>query len=145
MSGRLILDHFRNPRNAGHLSHPDGFGIEMDNPWAIAISIALRVRKGIIQQVRFEAQGCVTAIACASMLTELVEGQSVKRALSISHRELSEALGTVPEEKLHCCGLAIGALRKAINDSGKGRPAAAIVTGSGDKVSDNFSLTRSNK
>jgi nitrogen fixation NifU-like protein len=142
MSGGLILDHFRNPRNAGYLDHPDGLGAETDNPWMIAIHIALRVRKGVIKHIRFQAQGCVTAIASASMLTELARGQTVKKVLSLSDRELSEALGTVPEEKLHCCRLAISALHKAIEDFTRRQGRDAVLAGTGNSASKRIQLEK---
>jgi nitrogen fixation NifU-like protein len=132
MSGRLILDHFRNPRNSGFIEQADGLGIEKENPWMIAIQVSLKVREGTIQEIKFKAQGCVTAIACASMMTETVRGQTVEKALSVSHQELSEALGTVPEEKLHCCRLAISALHKAIEDYLMAQVRDSVLVGSGN-------------
>jgi nitrogen fixation protein NifU and related proteins len=142
MSGRLILDHFRNPRNAGELERPDGLGIEKDNPWLITIQMALTARNGIIEQVRFKAQGCVTSIASCSMLTELVHGQTLPKALSLSDFELSEALGTIPEEKIHCCRLAISALHKAIDDFYRQQGHGSVLACARDCLSDTSARER---
>jgi nitrogen fixation protein NifU and related proteins len=116
VTGRLILDHFRNPRNAGYIDDADGIGFEKENPWRIAVQISLKVRKGMIHDIRFRAQGCVTSIACASVMTEIVRGKPLEEAHSVSPRDLSEALEHVPEEKAHCCRLSIRALHLALAD-----------------------------
>ena len=111
-----IMEHFLSPINSGELVEPDGIGIEKDNPWMINIKITIKVNNGHIKEIRFKTTGCVTAIASASILTELATGKSIQEAASISDGELSEALGKVPNEKLHCCRLAINSLRDAIKD-----------------------------
>jgi nitrogen fixation NifU-like protein len=116
VTGRLILDHFRHPRNAGYLDDADGVGLESENPWKIAIEISLNIRNETIQDIRFRAQACVTSVACASALTEIVLGKPLEKAYAVSPRDLSEALENVPEEKAYCSRLAIRALHLALDD-----------------------------
>lgn len=111
-----IMAYFLSPINSGEIEEPDGIGIEKNNPWMIVIKITIKINNGHIEKIKFKTTGCVTAIASSSILTELAQGKSIQEAASISEGELSEALGKVPNEKLHCCRLAINTLREAIRD-----------------------------
>jgi len=113
-----VLDHFLYPRNCGEIDSPDGVGIEQDNPWLIRIRVTIRVEEGRIADIRFKTAGCVTAVASVSALTELVCRKLVEEALATTPADIAAALGGVPKEKLHCCQLAVGALRRAIADYG---------------------------
>ncbi|MBI4461227.1 MAG: iron-sulfur cluster assembly scaffold protein [Acidobacteria bacterium] len=112
--GSRILEHFRNPRNTGVAADFSHRYLEQDNPWRIYILLTLRVEGGIISEIRFQAESCVTTVACVSALTEMVEGKSAEFALSITPEQLSESLGLVPAEKMHCCRLAIATLHQAL-------------------------------
>ena len=114
--GSRILDHFQHPRNVGIAADHNHCYFEQDNPWLIRILFTLRVAEGQIQEVRFQAQGCVTTTACASALTEMVQGKKPEQALSITPEQLSEYLGTVPPEKMYCCRLAVETVRNALRE-----------------------------
>ncbi|MBI4483634.1 MAG: iron-sulfur cluster assembly scaffold protein [Acidobacteria bacterium] len=100
-----VLDHFHHPRNLGVVDQPNRSYLEQDNPWSIRILLTLSVEDGRIQEVKFKTQGCITSVACSSALTEMVQGKDVEDALSVTEQELSDALGTIPPEKMHCYGL----------------------------------------
>jgi nitrogen fixation protein NifU and related proteins len=116
MDSNVILDHFRNPKNCGFIKDADGIGIEKDNPWMIVITISVKIREGIIRDIKFKTQGCLTSIASSSIITEMVLGKSIEDGLALSYYDVVTALGQVPQEKIHCCQLATGALHKAISD-----------------------------
>jgi NifU-like protein involved in Fe-S cluster formation len=118
-----ILDHFYNPRNVGIA---DGFNrsyLEQANPWLIRIRFTLRVDQGHIEDVKFQAQSCVTTTACCSALTEMIRHQSLETAISITPERLSEYLGTIPEDKMYCARLTIASLHHALESSTAGPPA----------------------
>lgn len=110
------MEYLLSPQNCGKIANPDGIGIERENPWMITIIITIKVNNEYIEEIRFKTKGCATTIASASALTELVRGKSIQEAASLSVEELSEALGTIPDEKLHCCRLARKALHRAIDN-----------------------------
>lgn len=109
-----VLDHFYHPRNVGIADDWTGAYLEQDNPWRIRLLFTVRVDGGLIQEVKFKTQSCVTTTACASALTELVAGRNVAAALLVTPEELSQRLGTIPAEKMHCCRLAVATLRHAL-------------------------------
>ncbi len=113
---KKVMEHFQNPRNVGVIENPDGIG-HVGNPICGDImELYIKVENNIIVDAKFKTLGCGAAIATSSMVTELVKGKSVDKALSISNRAVAEALGGLPKIKMHCSVLAEEALKSAITD-----------------------------
>ena|SRR5437867_12737174 len=110
MYSAQVLDHFQNPRNAGDVPDPDA-SAQMENPvCGDVLRLSLKVANGRIQDIRFRAKGCVPAMACASLLTELVKGRTVDEARRLRRHELVAAAGGLPKESVHASHLAMDAL-----------------------------------
>ena len=110
MYSAAVLDHFKNPRNTGDLSDATAV-VEATNPvCGDILRLAARVDTEVIVECRFKAQGCVTALACASVLTELVTGKSLDQARNSTAAQISEALGGLPQATFHAAQLATDAL-----------------------------------
>ena len=110
MYSPAVLDHFKNPRNPGDLPKATAV-VDVTNPvCGDVLRLSARVEKGIINEVRFKAQGCVTALACASILTELLFGKSLDEARRITAAQISDALGGLPQATFHGAQLAADAL-----------------------------------
>lgn len=111
MFSPTVLDHFRNPRNAGDL--PDATAVvEVTNPvCGDVLRLAARVEGGVIVEVGFKTQGCVAAIASSSMLTEMIRGRGLEEVRAIGSEEISSALGGLPPATRHAAQLAAEALR----------------------------------
>jgi nitrogen fixation NifU-like protein len=69
---------------------------------------------GRISEIRFLAKGCVPAMACGSLLTELVKGKPLQEARRLCREDLMQAIGGLPEASSHASHLAIDALRAAL-------------------------------
>src|SRR5260370_28281737 len=96
MFSNAVLDHFRNPRNAGELTDASAT-VEVSNPvCGDVLKLSARVMDGRIAEARFLCRGCTTAIACASVLTEKLRGRTATEARAITAESLSEALGGPP-------------------------------------------------
>ncbi|MFZ0640592.1 MAG: iron-sulfur cluster assembly scaffold protein [Candidatus Acidiferrales bacterium] len=110
MYSPAVLDHFKNPRNPGDL--PDATAVvDVTNPvCGDLLRLAARLEDAKISAVRFKAQGCVTALACASMLTELLAGKSLDDARRVTAAQISETLGGLPQATFHGAQLASDAL-----------------------------------
>jgi nitrogen fixation protein NifU and related proteins len=120
-----MLDHFEKPRNVGELS-PPALMAEATNPvCGDILRLWLLLEGGRVREARFKAQGCVAAIAAASLLTETIIGMQLEEAARISATQLSAALGGLPPESGHAADLAEQALRAALRqhqDSTPGQP-----------------------
>ncbi len=109
-----LIDHFSNPRNVGSLSDADGVGVIGDPDCGDFVRIYIEVKDNYLHNVLFEACGCPASIATTSVLTELALGKTLKEALSISEMDVVDALGGLPETKIHCSNLGTAALQQAI-------------------------------
>ena len=107
-------DHYRNPRNRGEISDPDGAAQTGSLEDGEYLRITLRVRDERIADVRFVGHGCPAALACASMTTELARGRHLDEAWEVTSDAVLEALGRLPEEKVHCSLTAPTVLHAAI-------------------------------
>ena len=114
MYSAAVLEHFKNPRNAGEL--PDATAtVEVTNPACGDIMrLAVRVSGGRIAEARFKTRGCVTAIACSSLLTELLRGKTLEEARRITYTQISDALGGLPPATVHGSQLAADALEAVL-------------------------------
>ena len=117
MFNEIVLDHFRAPHNAGDL--PDATAIvEVTNPvCGDVLRLAVRVEAGRITAARFKTQGCVAAIACSSLLTDMVIGKSAPELSAITAQQISESLANLPPATFHAaqlCTDAVAALLKKI-------------------------------
>ena len=111
-----VMDHFENPRNVGEITDADGVG-QVGNPTCGDImKIYLKIKDGIIEDIKFKTFGCGAAIATSSMVTEMAKGKTIDEALQLSNKAVAEALGGLPPKKLHCSNLAADALHAAIKD-----------------------------
>ena len=111
MYSEAILDHFQNPRNAGTLDSATAV-ISVENPvCGDILELSARIEAGRIIEARFRTRGCVTAVACSSLLTELLRGKTPAEAGTIAPDQLSNALGGLPPATFHAAQLARDAVQ----------------------------------
>ena len=111
MYSEAVLDHFQNPRNAGTLDAATAT-LSVENPvCGDILELSVRVEAGRIAEARFRTRGCVTALACSSLLTELLHGKTPAEARAITSEQISETLGGLPQATLHGAQLARDAVQ----------------------------------
>ena len=119
MLSEALLDHFRNPRNAGELPEATA-RIEVSNPvCGDVLRLAAVFEDGVVREVRFLCRGCTASIACASLLTESMRGRESHGLRKITAESLSETLGGLPEASFHAAQLARHALEGLLQAVGK--------------------------
>jgi len=110
MFSEAVLDHFRNPRNAGELPGATAT-VEVSNPvCGDVLRLSARIADGQIAEARFLCRGCTTSIACASLLTEELRNRATAEARSITAESLSQSLGGLPPATFHGAQLAAEAV-----------------------------------
>jgi NifU-like protein involved in Fe-S cluster formation len=114
---KRIAEAMQNPRNMGELTDADAVGTvgnpecgEMLRMW---VKFKQENGKKIIDRATFQSFGCETAIAVASLATELIRGKTVEEALTMKGAELAGELGPLPPMKIHCSQL----VERAITDA----------------------------
>ena len=114
MYSAAVLDRFHNPRNSGPLegaTHHGMGGLRGEGPY---VELWLEIAGGRIQRAGYETYGCPAAVACGSILCEVLIGKSTELAASIEAKDLEVLLGGLPAGKGHCSALAIEAVRSAL-------------------------------
>ncbi len=123
---KRIAEALANPKNLGEMEGADAVGTvgspscgDMVRMW-----VKFKEEKGrkVIDRATFQTFGCETAIAVASLATEMIKGKTVEEALTMTSQDLAGGLGPLPPMKIHCGQLVEGALRSALD------PASAVST-----------------
>src|ERR1700730_6679994 len=113
-----IEEAIKNPRNLGEMKDADAIGTvgSADCGDMLRMWIKFKEENGrkVIDRATFQSFGCQTAIAVASVATEMLKGKTASEAKSMSGEELSASLGPLPPVKIHCAQLVEGALRNAL-------------------------------
>ena len=113
---KKVMDHFMNPRNVGTIENADGVG-RVGNPvCGDLMEVSIKVEDERITDIKFRTFGCGSAIATASMVTELAMGKTIEEALKITRQNVADELEGLPPKKMHCSNLAAEALHEAIGD-----------------------------
>ena len=111
----------KNPRNLGEMENADAVGTvgSPDCGDMLRMWIKFKEEDGrkIIDRATFQSFGCQTAIAVASVATELLAGKTIAEAKSMSGEELAAPLGALPPVRIHCAQLVEGALRNALSEN----------------------------
>jgi nitrogen fixation protein NifU and related proteins len=111
-----VLEHFFNPRNVGEIENPDGVGTVGDPVCGDYFKVWIRADGVSLGEVKYKVQGCPTAVAACSMMSELATGMTIDEAYELDDIDIMRALGGFPEAKQHCSNHAAAALHAAIDD-----------------------------
>jgi len=112
--GDAIMEHFRHPRNVGVVSDANAVGEDTNPVCGDKLRLTLRIRAAVIEDARFQTEGCVGAIAAGSVATELLKGMQTSAAAALSREDIDRALGGLPPAKRHAAVLVESCLRKAL-------------------------------
>ncbi len=111
-----VLDHFEHPRNVGELADPTA-AVQVENPaCGDVMRLSIKLVDDRISEVRYRVKGCVPAIACGSLLTEVLSGRTLAEAGKLKREELVKALGGLPQASSHASHLAMDALAAALKE-----------------------------
>jgi len=111
MFSKEVIDHFKNPRNAGELADATA-SVDVSNPvCGDVLRVAVRIEEKKITEARFLCRGCTTSIACASRLTELLTGEQLGELNKITVETIAASFGDLPPETIHGAHLAADAVQ----------------------------------
>jgi NifU-like protein involved in Fe-S cluster formation len=120
---KAVEEAAKNPKNLGEMEGADAIGTvgRSDCGDMLRMWVKFKEENGrkVIDRATFQTFGCQTAIAVASVATEMIKGKTSSEALAMSGEQLSSSLGPLPPMKIHCAQLVEDALKSALD------PAAA--------------------
>src|SRR3954468_1394858 len=126
---KKIADAIANPKNMGEMEGADSIGTVGSPNCGDMVRMWIKFRedngKKVIDKATFQTFGCETAIAVASLATEMIRGKTPEEAMKLSGEELAADLGPLPPMKIHCGQLVEGALRSALEDKPVEAPVVA--------------------
>lgn len=110
-----ILDHYKNPRNFGTIEDAD-FSYEEGIPsCGDVIRLDLKIRNNKLDDIKFSGTGCAISQASVSILTENVTGKEIGEVVSLTDKDMLEALGgQVSPIRFKCALLGLTVLKKAL-------------------------------
>lgn len=129
-----VRETLANPKNQGEMTDADSVGTVGSPDCGDMLRMWLKFKeengKKVIDRASFQSFGCQTAIAVASMATEMLKGKTEEEARKLSAQELSGDLGALPPMKIHCGQLVEGALKSALDQTPAPESPAQSETGS---------------
>ena len=118
------------PRHAGELPDSDGVGESGHEACGDVVRFAVRIKDGVLEEVRYQAYGCAACIAAGSALAEMVDGEGLLSAARVSKADVEDSLGgPLPVGKEHALTLVLDALHKAFEDYLNRETGAMLVEG----------------
>ena len=111
-----VLDHYRNPRNVGKIDNADAIGEAGSLACGDALKIDLKIENGIVTDAKFQTFGCGSAVASSSMMTEMSIGKPLEEVKKLTNKDIADALGGLPPEKMHCSVMGHEALEDALKN-----------------------------
>jgi nitrogen fixation NifU-like protein len=128
MNEDVLQDALVNSNNLGEMADADAVGTVGSPDCGDMVRMWIKYKeqdgKRVIDRATFQSFGCQTAIAVASLATQLIKGKTREEAMDLNAEELSRPLGPLPPMKIHCGQMVEGALKAALEAERTGTPAA---------------------
>ena len=128
---KKVAEAIRDPKNIGEMPDADSVSTVGNSECCEMLRMWVKYKEQdgekVIDKASFQSFGCETAIAVASLATELIKGKTADEAMELKPEELSGELGPLPPMKIHCAQLVEGALKSAL--SGETAPTVNAETG----------------
>ncbi len=110
-----ILDHYRNPRNYGEIENPDIHAKDLNPLCGDVIELFIKVKDGVVSEVKFKGKGCAISQASASKLTEKIIGMKLEDVKKIGRQDILDMLGIeLSPVRLKCALLSLKVLKVGV-------------------------------
>jgi nitrogen fixation protein NifU and related proteins len=113
-----ILDHYRNPRNHGHLESPTTTAEGVNPLCGDELAVELVVEDGVVRDIRYNGRGCAISQAAASMISDVAKGKTVEEVAALGREDVLEELGIpLTPIRLKCALLSVSVLKVALGQT----------------------------
>ena len=113
-----ILDHYRNPRNHGHLDSPTATAEGVNPLCGDELAVELEISDGVVRDIRYNGRGCAISQAAASMISDVVKGKTVEEVAALGRDDVLDELGIpLTPIRLKCALLSVSVLKVALGQA----------------------------
>jgi nitrogen fixation NifU-like protein len=117
MHSERLLDHFRNPRNAGELA-PPAIKVDVSNPaCGDMLRLWVRFEGDRVAEARFQTRGCTASIAASSALTEWMTGKSLAQLHSLTPAVIEALVGGLEPASKHAAVLCVDGVKRLLAEA----------------------------
>ena len=111
-----ILDHYKNPRNAGIMGNATVHHHEKNPLCGDELDVYLLIDDDRnIADVKIQAHGCAISTASASMMADTIKGKSISEIEKMKKADVLEMLGIpISAARLKCALLSMDTFKNAI-------------------------------
>lgn len=113
----IILDLYRNPHNKGRLATATHSRHETNPTCGDEVTVDLIVENGVVQNVTFDGVGCAISVAASSLVTDAIQGKSIKKILGYTKADIDEWFGfSIVYTRENCAMLTLKAIQKVLSN-----------------------------
>jgi nitrogen fixation NifU-like protein len=115
MHSERLLEHFRNPRNAGELP-PPAVQVDVSNPaCGDMLRLSARFENDRVAEARFLTRGCTASIAACSALTEWMTGKSRAELKALTPAVIEDLVGGLEPASKHAAALCVDGVKRLLS------------------------------
>ncbi len=111
-----MIKHYENPLNKGKLDEYDVIGTVGNETCGDRLDVYLKINDDIISNISYYTFGCGSAVATASLMSEMIKGKTLEYAYKLTSKEALDSISgykSLPNKKHDCTSL----MEKAIKDA----------------------------
>ena len=139
---KKIEEALRDPKNLGEMANADAIGTAGSAACGDMIRLWIKFKqeagRKVVDRATFQSFGCETAIAVASLATEMIRGKTSEEIMAMTPQDLAPELGPLPPVKIHCTQLVEKALHSALQPSSAEPPLPSPAPTNAPSLVDKF-------
>ncbi len=110
----IVLEHAEHPHNFGALANATHTVKDANASCGDLVELQLIIKNNVIQEVKWRGIGCAISTASASILTDLIQGKTLKEAKKLTTQHLLKEMGmdTILPTREKCVNLPLRVLQK---------------------------------
>lgn len=114
MYTKQVIERFENPKNVGILDGYNAKGKCGDPDCSDVVEIYFKFKEDVVIDAKFKVFGCPGAISTTDIFIDMIKGKKIDDCMKITEIDISNALGGLPVEHMHCSHISMDAFRKAV-------------------------------
>jgi nitrogen fixation protein NifU and related proteins len=112
-----IMDLYKNPQNFGEIKNPTHKHTQTNSNCGDELTIELIVKKGKVEDIKFNGSGCVISLVSASLLSTKIKGMDVEDIKKMTKKDVLDLLKIkINPGRIKCVLLSLQGVQNAITN-----------------------------